>query len=219
VPHAEFVSRSTESRRTADVVIDFLPDGRSEFGRTWSRSVQKAASTRVLLRLHRDEIEVLAVALDTAVTGGDGELYFPTQGWSPGITVQFGDVEPGMTQVSEFRVALTVPDFDEAVAFYRDAPRTRTGGPTGVKTTAGSCSLSSGAGRRSSSSISRPEKIDAIEAGRRVSGNVRLALEVADRGDREASCLQPARRKLHRRPSRPWGDRKRTCARRRMECS
>jgi hypothetical protein len=36
----------------------------------------QAASTRVRLRLHMDEIEVLAVALDGAVTGGDGELYF-----------------------------------------------------------------------------------------------------------------------------------------------
>jgi hypothetical protein len=26
--------------------------------------------------MHPDELEVLAVALDTAVTGGDGELYF-----------------------------------------------------------------------------------------------------------------------------------------------
>jgi hypothetical protein len=36
----------------------------------------KAASIRVRLRLHMDELEVLAVALDGAVTGGDGELYF-----------------------------------------------------------------------------------------------------------------------------------------------
>jgi hypothetical protein len=36
----------------------------------------KAASIRVRLRLHIDELEVLAVALDTAVTGGEGELYF-----------------------------------------------------------------------------------------------------------------------------------------------
>jgi hypothetical protein len=59
----------------ADVVIDFLPD--ADPG--WPDLVEvsaKAASTRVRLRLHKDEIEVLAVALDTAVTGGEGELYF-----------------------------------------------------------------------------------------------------------------------------------------------
>jgi hypothetical protein len=33
-------------------------------------------SVRVRLRLHPDELEVLAVALDAAFTGGDGELYF-----------------------------------------------------------------------------------------------------------------------------------------------
>ena len=33
-------------------------------------------SIRVRLRLHADEVEDLAVALDSAVTGGTGELYF-----------------------------------------------------------------------------------------------------------------------------------------------
>jgi hypothetical protein len=35
-----------------------------------------STSVRVRLRLHPDELEVLAVAFDTAFTGGDGELYF-----------------------------------------------------------------------------------------------------------------------------------------------
>jgi hypothetical protein len=36
----------------------------------------RAASIRVRLRLHIDEVEVLAIALDSAVTGGEGELYY-----------------------------------------------------------------------------------------------------------------------------------------------
>ena len=59
----------------ADVVIDFIPD----LDKSWPDLIEvsaKAASTRVRLRLHKDELEVLAVALDAAVTGGDGELYF-----------------------------------------------------------------------------------------------------------------------------------------------
>jgi hypothetical protein len=59
---------------SVDVVIDFVSDvdpdrpGLVELG-------ARAGSVRVRLRLHMEEIEVLAVALDSAVTGGEGELY------------------------------------------------------------------------------------------------------------------------------------------------
>jgi hypothetical protein len=59
----------------ADVVIDFVPDPSG----AWPDLVEVAAgttSTRVRLRVDLDELEVLAVALDSAVTGGSGELYF-----------------------------------------------------------------------------------------------------------------------------------------------
>ena len=58
---------------SADIVIDFVPDTDPD----WPDLVEvnaRAASIRVRLRLHTDEIEVLAVALDSAVTGGEGEL-------------------------------------------------------------------------------------------------------------------------------------------------
>jgi hypothetical protein len=58
----------------ADVVLDFIPD----LDTSWPDLIEvsaRAASTRVRLRLHMDELEVLAVALDSAMTGGDGELY------------------------------------------------------------------------------------------------------------------------------------------------
>jgi len=57
-----------------DIVLDFTPDTDT----SWPDLVDvsaKAASIRVRLRLHVEELEVLAVALDTAVTGGEGELY------------------------------------------------------------------------------------------------------------------------------------------------
>ena len=60
---------------SADVVIDFVPDVDPD----WPDLVEvnaRAASIRVRLRLHVAEIEVLAAALDSAVTGGEGELYF-----------------------------------------------------------------------------------------------------------------------------------------------
>jgi hypothetical protein len=62
-------------QKYADVVLDFVPDADT----SWPDLIEvsaKASSIRVRLRLHMDELEVVAVALDTAVTGGDGELYF-----------------------------------------------------------------------------------------------------------------------------------------------
>jgi hypothetical protein len=59
----------------ADVLLEFIPD----FGGNWPDKIEVSAATRsvrVSLRMHLDELEVLAVALDNAVTGGDGELYF-----------------------------------------------------------------------------------------------------------------------------------------------
>jgi hypothetical protein len=63
------------AEKFADVVLDFVPD----VDTSWPDLIEvsaKAASIRVRLRLHVDEIEVVAVALDSAVTGGEGELYF-----------------------------------------------------------------------------------------------------------------------------------------------
>jgi hypothetical protein len=59
----------------ADVLLDFVPDLESD----WPDMIEvsaKSKSVRIRLRMHIDELEVLAVALDNAVTGGDGELYF-----------------------------------------------------------------------------------------------------------------------------------------------
>jgi hypothetical protein len=61
-------------QRFADVVVDFVPD----LDINWPDLIEisaRATSIRVRLRLHMDELEVLADALDSAVTGGEGELY------------------------------------------------------------------------------------------------------------------------------------------------
>jgi hypothetical protein len=62
-------------RDYADVMLDFVPDLEGD----WPDMIEVSAesrSVRVRLRVHLDELEVLAVALDNAVTGGDGELFF-----------------------------------------------------------------------------------------------------------------------------------------------
>jgi methylmalonyl-CoA/ethylmalonyl-CoA epimerase len=79
----------------------------------------------------------------------------------------------------ELRVVITVPDFDEAVAFYRDALGLEQiadwSGEDGrvILLDAGRATIELFDGRQA-------ESVDRIEAGRRVSGPVRLAWEVGD---------------------------------------
>jgi len=79
----------------------------------------------------------------------------------------------------ELRVVLTVPDFDEAVAFYRDAlgfeQLADWSGEDGrvILLEAGPATIELFDERQA-------ESVDRIEAGRRVSGPVRLAVEVTD---------------------------------------
>ncbi|MGZ4440919.1 MAG: VOC family protein [Gaiellaceae bacterium] len=79
----------------------------------------------------------------------------------------------------EMRVVLTVPDFGEAVAFYRDAlgfeQLADWSGEDGrvILLDAGRATIELFDERQA-------ESVDRIEAGRRVSGPVRLAVEVTD---------------------------------------
>jgi methylmalonyl-CoA/ethylmalonyl-CoA epimerase len=79
----------------------------------------------------------------------------------------------------ELRVVLTVPDFEEAVAFYRDALGLEQladwSGDDGrvILLDAGRATIELFDERQAKS-------VDRIEAGRRLSGPVRLAAEVAD---------------------------------------
>jgi len=84
-----------------------------------------------------------------------------------------------MGNVKELRVALTVEDFDQAVAFYRDA--------LGLEQIADWSSatgkvvvLEAGRATLELFDNAQAESVDAIEAGRRVSGPVRFALQVED---------------------------------------
>jgi lactoylglutathione lyase len=79
----------------------------------------------------------------------------------------------------ELRVVLTVPDFDEALAFYRDA--------LGLEQLADWSGedgrvvlLEGGYATLELFDERQAESVDRIEAGRRVSGQVRLAVEARD---------------------------------------
>jgi methylmalonyl-CoA/ethylmalonyl-CoA epimerase len=111
-----------------------------------------------------------------------------------------------MTNVTELRVALTVKDFDQALAFYRDA--------LGLEQIA---DWSSGAGRVVALDAGRAtielfddaqaEAVDAIEAGRRVSGTVRLAVKVADSEDMARRLAAAGATQVAPPVVTPWGDR------------
>ncbi|HEY2072616.1 MAG TPA: VOC family protein [Gaiellaceae bacterium] len=111
-----------------------------------------------------------------------------------------------MSHVEELRVALTVADFDEALAFYRDAL-----GLEQVADWSGDDGrvvlLSAGRGMIELFDEPQAAKVDGIEAGRRISGVVRLALEVAD-SDATAKTLVAAGAEQVAPPvTTPWGDR------------
>ena len=84
-----------------------------------------------------------------------------------------------MADVTELRLAFTVKDFDQALAFYRDA--------LGMEQLADWSSeagrvVALDAGRAVLELLDEAQAgvVDEIEAGRRVSGTVRFALRVAD---------------------------------------
>jgi lactoylglutathione lyase len=111
-----------------------------------------------------------------------------------------------MAEITELRVAVTVAEFDEALAFYRDA--------LGLRQLA---DWSSEAGRvvvldagRATLELLDDEQattVDRIEAGNRVSGTVRLALEVADSDAMASRLVAAGAEEMAPAVTTPWGDR------------
>jgi methylmalonyl-CoA/ethylmalonyl-CoA epimerase len=111
-----------------------------------------------------------------------------------------------MSEVTEFRVALTVENFEEAVRFYRDV--------LGLEQIAdfsgedGRAILLAG-GRATLELFDEAQaaKVDAIEAGHRVSGTVRLALEVPDSEETARRLIAAGATEVAPPVTAPWGDR------------
>jgi methylmalonyl-CoA/ethylmalonyl-CoA epimerase len=111
-----------------------------------------------------------------------------------------------MAGVTELRVALTVRDFDRALAFYRDA--------LGLEQLADWSSDTGrvvllGAGRATLELLdeAQAQTVDLIEAGRSVSGAVRLALEVADSEATARQLVDAGGDQVAPPVATPWGDR------------
>lgn len=116
------------------------------------------------------------------------------------------DPTPARHVVHELRIALTVQDYERAVAFYRDAlglpERESWDRPDGRGTIleAGSATLELFDPRMA-------ESLDAIEVGRRVSGPVRFALEVDDPVGTAASLMAAGATRESELVETAWGDR------------
>jgi methylmalonyl-CoA/ethylmalonyl-CoA epimerase len=111
-----------------------------------------------------------------------------------------------MTNVTELRVALTVADFDEAIAFYRDALGL---GQVADWTTESGRVLVLEAGRATLELFDEAQAayVDEIEAGRRVSGTVRLAFEVPDSEQVADRLVAAGAERVAPPVTTPWGDR------------
>ena len=107
--------------------------------------------------------------------------------------------------VSELRVALTVDDFDQAVAFYRDALGLRQLEDWSSDT--GRVILLE-AGRATLELLDEAQAatVDEIEAGERVSGTVRLALEVGDSVAVARGLAMAGGEEVAPPITTPWGD-------------
>jgi lactoylglutathione lyase len=108
--------------------------------------------------------------------------------------------------VRELRLALTVTDYDQAVAFYRD----RLGlpvlesfeGPEG-----GGVVLDAGRATLELLSVGQAELVDRVEVGSRVAGPVRVALEVADSAQTARRLVDGGAEALAEPVVTPWGHR------------
>ena len=95
------------------------------------------------------------------------------------MTAQEAEEEPVDSGVLEMRLVVTAPDYDAALAFYRDALGMR---ELGVFSSAGGHVTILDAGR-ATLELGDPGHaayVDEVEVGRRVAGHVRVAFQVPD---------------------------------------
>ena len=111
-----------------------------------------------------------------------------------------------MSEATELRVALTVENFDEALAFYRD-----TLGLEQLADWSGDNGrvILLGGGRATLELFDERQAayVDGIEAGRRVSGTVRLAIEVPDSVEAAQRAVDAGATRVADPVETPWGDR------------
>ena len=107
--------------------------------------------------------------------------------------------------IHELRVALTVDDFDEALAFYRDALWLRV---LDMWVAPGSKGVLLDAGRATLELFDEGQAamVDELEVGRRVAGPVRLALRVVDSAATGEHLVAAGATKIAGPVETPWHD-------------
>lgn len=111
-------------------------------------------------------------------------------------------------EIQELRIALTVDDFAQAVRFYRDG----FGLPVVLEwDNEDGKGVVLDAGRATLELMNRQnaESVDRIEAGKRVAGPVRLAIEVSDVQSAGDELIALGASGVHEGVDTPWGDRNR----------
>jgi catechol 2,3-dioxygenase-like lactoylglutathione lyase family enzyme len=106
--------------------------------------------------------------------------------------------------VSELRIVMTVDDFDAAVALYRDT----LGMPQLADYSAPTGRVIVVAAGRATIEIADPRHaayVDDVEVGRRVAGQIRIALEVADVRQAAAAALDRGAILIAAPTPTPWG--------------
>lgn len=108
-----------------------------------------------------------------------------------------------MTAARELRLVLTVEDVDAALAFYRDALGLEQSDAWATDEGRGAI-LAAGNATIELIDEDQAETIDGIEVGRRVTGRVRLALEVADSGATAERLTKAGAERLGGPVETPW---------------
>jgi lactoylglutathione lyase len=115
--------------------------------------------------------------------------------------VQMGDVK-------ELRLVLTVPDFDAAVALYRDAlGLEEVEAWEGEEEGAHIAILDAGRATLELVNELQADAIDRIEVGRRVAGPVRIAFKVGDSEVTAERLVQAGAERVAAPVTTPWNDR------------
>jgi catechol 2,3-dioxygenase-like lactoylglutathione lyase family enzyme len=110
-----------------------------------------------------------------------------------------------VSRVLELRIALTVEDYDDALAFYRDGLGLEVE-ESWERPDGRGAILDAGRATLELLSTTMAETIDRVEAGSRVSGPVRLALEVADSAAVGALLVEAGAEPVGGPVETPWGD-------------
>jgi lactoylglutathione lyase len=109
----------------------------------------------------------------------------------------------GRTDVTELRLVVTAPDYDEALKFYRDVlglhQRAAYASPGGRVTI-----LEAGRATLELADPSHAAYVDDIEVGKRVAGHIRVAFEVSDTATATAKLAEAGATIIARPAPTPW---------------